>query len=208
MPVFIREGFTVQMKKDRLTRQLEFILELDKEKNIFRQTHLSGHGRNENDAEHAWHMAVMAYLLREYSNEPVDIGKVMLMCLIHDVVEIDAGDTYAYDEEGLKTQKARENAAKERLFSMLPSDQKEELTALFEEFEACETPEAHFAKAMDNLQPLLLNNSNDGSDWKEHDVSAAQVYGRQEKTKLGSARLFEETDRIIREHIRKGNLSE
>lgn len=97
---------------ERLKKQLDFALEIDKEKNILRQTHLSGHGRNENDAEHAWHMAIMAYLLREYSNEPVDITRVMLMCLIHDVVEIDAGDTYAYDEEGKKTQKAREEAAK------------------------------------------------------------------------------------------------
>lgn len=101
---------------ERLKQQLKFVLEIDKEKNIFRQTHLSGQGRNENDAEHAWHMAIMAYLLREYSNEPVDIGRVMLMCLIHDIVEIDAGDTYAYDADGLKTQKAREDVAKERIF--------------------------------------------------------------------------------------------
>ena len=100
---------------ERLKKQLDFALEIDKEKNIFRQTHLSNHGRNENDAEHAWHMAIMAYLLREYSNEPVDIGKVMLMCLIHDIVEIEAGDTYAYDEEGKKTQALREKQAKEHL---------------------------------------------------------------------------------------------
>ena len=146
----------------RLQQQLDFALEIDKEKNIFRQTHLSGHGRNENDAEHAWHMAIMAYLLREYSNEPVDITRVMLMCLIHDVVEIDAGDTYAYDEEGKKTQKAREEAAKERIYSLLPEDQKEELAAIFDEFEESKTPESKFAHAMDNLQPLMLNNSNDG----------------------------------------------
>ena len=114
---------------ERLKKQMDFALEIDKEKNIFRQTHLSGHGRNENDAEHAWHMAIMAYLLREYSNEPVDITRVMLMCLIHDVVEIDAGDTYAYDAEGLKTQKAREEAAKERIYSLLPEDQKKESTS-------------------------------------------------------------------------------
>ena len=101
---------------ERLKRQLDFALEIDKEKNILRQTHLSEHGRRENDAEHAWHMAIMAYLFREHSNESVDIAKVMLMCLIHDIVEIDAGDTYAYDTEGLKTQKAREDAAKERIF--------------------------------------------------------------------------------------------
>lgn len=193
---------------DRLKKQLEFVLEIDKEKNIFRQTHISGHGRNENDAEHAWHMAIMAYLLREYSNDPIDITRVMLMCLIHDVVEIDAGDTYAYDTEGKKTQKAREEAAKERLYSMLPDDQKEELMAIFEEFEAWETPEAKFARAMDNLQPLLLNNSNGGGDWGSHEVSADQVYGRQIGTKAGSEELYEVTDNIIRENIKNGNIKE
>ena len=193
---------------ERLKKQLEFVLEIDKEKNIFRQTHLSGQGRNENNAEHAWHMAIMAYLLREYANEPVDIGRVMLMCLIHDIVEIDAGDTYAYDAEGLKTQKAREDAAKERIFSLLPEDQKQELLQIFDEFEAFQTPEAKFARAMDNLQPLLLNNSNDGGDWKEHEVTAENVYGRQRKTKLGSEKLFEVTDRILKENIAKGNLPE
>lgn len=151
-------------------------------------------------------MAIMAYILREYANEPVDIARVMLMCLIHDIVEIDAGDTYAYDAEGLKTQKARENAAKERIFSLLPDEQKQELMQLFDEFEEFATPESKFAHAMDNLQPLLLNNSNGGGDWKEHDVSAEQVYGRQRKTRLGSERLYEETDRILRENIRKGSL--
>jgi putative hydrolase of HD superfamily len=192
---------------ERLKKQLDFALEVDKEKNIFRQTHLSGHGRNENDAEHAWHMALMAYLLKEYSNEPVDIAKVMLMCMIHDVVEIDAGDTYAYDAEGLKTQKEREDKAKERIFSLLPDDQKAELIALFDEFETYETPESKYAHAMDNLQPLLLNNSNGGSDWKEHGVTIDQVYGRQSKTRLGSEKLYQEvTDKLIQEHIRKGNI--
>ena len=194
---------------ERLKKQLDFALEVDKEKNIFRQTHLSGHGRNENDAEHAWHMALMAYLLREYSNESVDISKVMLMCLIHDVVEIDAGDTYAYDAAGLKTQKERENKAKERIFSILPEDQKKEFVALFDEFEAYETPESRFAHAMDNLQPLLLNSSNDGGDWREHGVTKDQVYGRQSKTRLGSEILFQEVvDKIIKEHIKRGNIKE
>lgn len=194
---------------ERLKKQLDFALEVDKEKNIFRQTHLSGHGRNENDAEHAWHMALMAYLLKEYSNEPVDIAKVMLMCLIHDVVEIDAGDTYAYDADGLKTQKEREDRAKERIFSLLPEDQKADLIALFDEFEAYETPESKYAHAMDNLQPLILNNSNGGSDWKEHGVTSSQVYGRQSKTKLGSEKLYQEViDKIIKEQIRKGNIKE
>ena len=193
---------------ERLKKQLDFALEIDKEKNVLRQTHLSGHGRRENDAEHAWHMAIMAYLLREYSNEPVNIAKVMLMCLIHDVVEIDAGDTYAYDAEAKKTQQAREDAAKERIFSLLPDDQKVELIALFDEFEACETAEARFARAMDNLQPILLNNSNNGDDWREHGVTAAQVYQRQSRSKLGSAALFAVIDGIIRENIAKGNLPE
>lgn len=191
---------------ERLKKQLDFILEIDKEKNILRQTHLSGHGRRENDSEHAWHMAIMAYLLRDYANTSVDITKVILMCLIHDIVEIDAGDTYAYDAEGLKTQKAREDAAKERIFSLLPEDQKKELVALFDEFEDFTTPESKFAHAMDNLQPLLLNNSNGGGDWREHGVSAEQVYGRQKKTALGSEKLYEVTDQIIQEHIEKGNL--
>ena len=192
---------------ERLKQQLDFILEIDKEKNILRQTHLSGHGRRENDAEHAWHMAIMAYLLKDYANEPVDIAKVMIMCLIHDIVEIDAGDTYAYDTEGLKTQKAREDAAKERIFSLLPEDQKKELTSFFDEFENYQTPESKFAHSMDNLQPLLLNNSNGGGDWREHGVTAEQVYGRQSKTRLGSEQLFEVVDRIIRENIEKGNIS-
>lgn len=191
---------------ERLQKQLDFILEIDKEKNIFRQTHLSGHGRNENDAEHAWHMAIMAYLLQEYSNEKIDVARVMLMCLIHDVVEIDAGDTYAYDAEGLKTQKAREEAAKERLYSMLPEDQKADLTAIFDEFEERKTPEAKFARAIDNLQPLLLNNSNDGGDWRNHDVTAEKVYERQSRTREGSEKLFEVTDKILKENIAKGNL--
>ena len=193
---------------ERLKKQLAFALEIDKEKNIFRQTHLSGHGRNENDAEHAWHMAIMAYVLREYSNEKIDVAKVMLMCLIHDIVEIDAGDTYAYDAESLKTQTARENAAKERIFSLLPDEQKEELIALFDEFEAFETPESKFAHAMDNLQPLMLNNSNGGADWKEHEVTAQQVYGRQSKTRLGSETLFEVVDSIIQQNIANGQIRE
>lgn len=192
--------------EDRLDKQLAFALEIDKAKNIFRQTHLSNHGRNENDAEHSWHIALMAYLLKEYSNEDIDIARVMLMCLIHDIVEIDAGDTYAYDENGLKTQKEREDAAKERIFSILPEDQAKEMIALFDEFEASETAESKFAHAMDNLQPLILNNSNGGGDWREHKVKAEQIYGRQTKTKLGSEKLFEVTDRIIKENIKKGNI--
>ena len=190
----------------RIEKQLAFSLEIDKVKNIFRQTHLSGNGRNENDAEHSWHMAIMAYLLREYSNEDIDIAKVMLMCLIHDIVEIDAGDTYAYDAEALQSQKAREDAAKQRIFAILPEEQAQELIALFDEFEEYETAESKFAHAMDNIQPLILNNSNNGGDWREHDATVEQIYKRQSKTKLGSEKLFEITDCIIQENVKKGNL--
>ena len=194
---------------ERLKQQLEFSLEIDKEKNVFRQTHLSGHGRNENDAEHAWHMAVMAYILREYANEDVDIAKVMLMCLIHDIVEIDAGDTYAYDEEALKTQKEREDRAKERIFSLLPEEQKQELMSLFDEFETGETQESRFAHSMDNLQPLILNHSNGGSDWREHFVTVDKVLERQRKTAQGSQRLYDEvTEPIIRENVKNGNIKQ
>ena len=192
--------------EERLKKQMAFALEIDKEKNILRQTHLSGHGRRENDAEHAWHMAVMAYLLKEYANEPVDIGHVMIMCLIHDIVEIDAGDTYAYDAAGLATQKAREEAAKQRIFSLLPEDQAKELAGIFDEFEAYETPESKFAHAMDNIQPLMLNDSNDGGDWVQHGVSAGQVYGRQGKTRLGSETLFAMADAMIRKNVAEGHI--
>ena len=191
---------------DRIKKQLAFSLEIDKVKNILRQTHLSGHGRRENDAEHSWHMAVMAYLLKEHANEQVDISRVMLMCLIHDIVEIDAGDTYAYDTDSQKSQKEREDRAKERIFSLLPEDQKAELVSLFDEFEANETSEAKFAHAMDNLQPLMLNDSNGGADWRDHGVAAEQVYKRHSKTKLGSEKLYEITDGILQANIEKGNI--
>lgn len=190
----------------RIEKQIEFALEIDKVKNVFRQTHLSKHGRRENDAEHSWHMAVMAYLLKEYSNEKLDISKVMIMCLIHDLVEIDAGDTYAYDDIALKTQKEREDKAKERIFSLLPDDQKQELISIFDEFENGLTPEAKFAHAMDNFQPLILNDSNGGSDWREHQVTAEKVKNRQSKTELGSKKLYDITQKIIQKNIDKGNL--
>ena len=191
---------------ERLARQLDFALLIDKEKNILRQTHLSGHGRRENDAEHAWHMAVMAYLLREYSNESVDISRVMIMCLIHDIVEIEAGDTYAYDEAGHGSKKEREDAAKEKIFSKLPEDQKIEMIALFDEFEEGKTAEAKFAKSMDNMQPLILNNSNGGSDWRDHRNTYAQVFGRHSGTRAGSEALFEYTREVINRHVAEGNI--
>lgn len=194
--------------EDRIKKQLSFVLEIDKTKNIFRQTSLSGHGRKENDAEHSWHIAIMAYLLKEYSNEKIDIAKVMLMCLIHDIVEIDAGDTYAYDEKGIESQKDREDKAKQRIYSLLPEQQAKEFIALFDEFEAYETMESKFAHAMDNLQPVMLNNNNNGGDWREHQVSQQQIYKRQNKTKLGSEIIFEVVDDIIQENVRKGNIKE
>ena len=150
----------------------------------------------------------MAYILREYANEEVDIAKVMLMCLIHDIVEIDAGDTYAYDAEAVATQKEREDSAKERIFGLLPQDQKEELTALFDEFEEGESAEARYAHAMDNLQPLILNDSNKGGDWREHGVSAKQIYNRQKSTLEGSKKLYEITDSIIQKNIKAGNITD
>lgn len=194
------------MDKERFQRQIDFILEADKEKNILRQTHLSGHGRRENDAEHAWHMAIMIYLLKEYANEEIDVAKAMMMALIHDIVEIDAGDTYAYDTAGLETQKEREEKAAERIFGMLPEDQRTELKSLFEEFEAYATPEAKFAHTMDNFQPLLLNNSNDGGDWREHGVSKSQIMKRHQKTRLGSEIIGDYSEALIEENVKKGNL--
>lgn len=194
------------MNRERFEKQLAFILEADKEKNILRQTHLSGHGRQENDAEHAWHMAMMIYLLREYANEPVDLAKTMMMAIIHDIVEIDAGDTYAYDEAGLATQQERERLAADRIFGLLPDDQRDELRTLFEEFEALESPEARFAKAMDNFQPLLLNNVNDGGDWRTHHVTRTQIMKRQSKTRLGSVAISDYTNELIEYNIEAGHI--
>lgn len=190
----------------RLERQLAFILELDKEKNILRQTHLSDYSRRENDAEHAWHMAVMLYLLKEYANEPFDLAKAMMMALIHDVVEIDAGDTYAYDEEAKKTQAAREAKAAERIFGLLPEDQRDELRALFEEYEAQETPEAHIVRSMDSLQPLLLNDKTEGRDWRSHGVRMEQVIRRQEPGRLGSEKIWEFSRALIERNTREGKI--
>ena len=194
------------MDKNRFEKQLAFILEADKEKNILRQTHLTGYSRRENDAEHAWHMAMMIYLLKEYSNEEIDVAKAMMMALIHDIVEIDAGDTYAYDTKGLETQAEREQRAAERIYGLLPDDQRDELRALFEEFEACETAEARFAKTMDNFQPLLLNHANGGADWHAHKVTKAKVYGRQQTSSLGSEEIWKYTEERIEENVNKGNI--
>ena len=140
------------------------------------------------------------------AGEAIDIAKAMFMALIHDIVEIDAGDTYAYDVKGHETKKMREDAAAKRIFGLLPEDQGEELKNLFREYEATETPEARFVRAMDNFQPLLLNNSNDGRDWKEHGIGKKQVMERHTKTKLGSNEIWEYTEKIIEKNVRNGNL--
>lgn len=191
---------------DRLQKQIDFIVKIDEEKNILRQTHLSHHGRRENDAEHAWHMAIMAYLLQEYANQEVDIGRVMILCLIHDIVEIEAGDTYAYDEKAKKTQAERERKAAEHLFAMLPEDQCRMMHELFDEFEHGDTPEARFARAMDNFQPLLLNDANQGESWMEHDVARSSIDARQKKTADGSKQLYEVIESILDRHMELGHI--
>ena len=194
------------MDRERFERQRDFILEIDREKEVLRQTHITGYARREDDAEHAWHMAVMAYLLGEYANEPVDIARTMIMCLVHDVVEIDAGDSYAYDSSAQATHVERETHAAERIFGLLPDDQAADLRALWEEFEADETPEARFARAMDNVQPLMLNDSNDGRDWVAHDVSIHETRGRNATTRLGSAELADYVEERFEANVEKGSL--
>ena len=194
------------MIDERFSKQIQFILEIDKEKNISRQTSLTNHGRKENDAEHAWHMAIMVYLLKEYANENFDLSKAMLMALIHDVVEIDAGDAYAYDSTALASQREKEVLAADRIFGLLPSDQKQDLIAIFEEFEKGESAEARFVRAMDNFQPLLLNNSNGGSDWVEHGVTKQQVYERQKRNEKGSKLVWEYTKQLIELNAKRGSL--
>ena len=197
-------AFNVDM--ERFKKQLDFILEIDKEKEIYRQTHLKGYKRQENDAEHAWHMAIMIYLLKEYANEEFDVAKAMMMALIHDIVEIDAGDTYAYDTANLATQNEREEKAANRIFGMLPDEQKIEMIELFNEFEEGKTPEAKFARTMDNFQPILLNDSNNGEDWKVHKIKKSQVENRQKSSQLGSKDIWEYTSELIERNVKKGNL--
>lgn len=176
---------------DRLQQQIAFCKEIDKEKFVKRQTMLSDGKTRENDAEHAWHMAVMAILLAEYANQKIDLLKTVSMLLIHDLVEIDAGDTFAYDEEGNKTKAEREEKAADRLFHLLPEDQAEKLYGLWREFEAEETPEAKFARTMDNFQPAMLNAVNDGKLWQERGIRLSQILERNKNTAQGSERLWE-----------------
>ena len=194
------------MDSERFKKQIDFVLEIDKEKNILRQTHLTDYRRQENDAEHAWHMAIMIYLLKEYANEEFDVAKAMMMALIHDIVEIDAGDTYAYDTKNLATQEEREEKAANRIFGMLPDEQKKEMLDLFYEFEEGKTPEAKFAKTMDNFQPILLNDSNNGKDWRVHQIKKSQVVNRQKSSQLGSKDIWEYTSELIEKNVKKRNL--
>ena len=191
---------------NRLEKQLQFILEIDKVKKIIRQTPLSDASRKENDAEHSWHIALMAYLLQEYVEEPVEVSKVMLMVLIHDLVEIDAGDTYAYDEEGAKTKDERERKAADHIFGMLPEDQGMYLKALWEEFEAYETAEAKYAHLLDNFQPLLLNDAAGGISWTEHQVKKSQIYKRNEKVEETSATIWKCMQDKLDKHIQAGHV--
>ena len=191
---------------ERLQKQMEFILEVDKVKQIVRQTYLTDGSRKENDAEHSWHLALMAVLLKEYANEEVNLEKVIPMVLIHDLVEIDAGDTYAYDRAGLATQRDRETKAADRIFGMLPEDQGRRFRNLWEEFEAYETAEAKFAHVLDNCQPLILNDASGGKSWKEHTVHKSQIYRRNEHTAEGSREIWEYMKQLIDKHIQLGHV--
>lgn len=189
---------------ERLEKQLKFMLELDKMKNLYRQTYVLHEDRKENDAEHSWHLAVMAFLLAEYSNEPVDVLHVMKMVLIHDVVEIDAGDTYCYDEDGYKTKADREEKAAQRIFGLLPDDQRNEFYTLWREFEDCRTPEARFAAVLDRMQPLMLNYTKGGISWQEHGICSQQVLDRNMPFFDVSDNLSEKIRAIINDAAEKG----
>ena len=191
---------------DRMKQQIAFLMEIDKVKNIFRQTYLADGKRKENDAEHSWHLAIAAFLLKEYVAEDVDVMKVMIMVLIHDLVEIDAGDTYAYDAEGAKTKRAREVAAADRIFGMLPEDQGGYFRALWDEFEAYESDDAKFAHLLDNFHPLLLNHESNGKSWTEHQVKKSQIYKRNEKIEETSPEVWEWMKQIVEEHIALGHV--
>lgn len=193
---------------ERLKKQMNFILEVDKVKNITRQTYLADGRRKENDAEHSWHLALMAVLLKEYANDEVDLAKVLPMVLIHDLVEIDAGDTYAYDEAGAATKAERETKAADRIFGLLPEDQGKWLRGLWEEFEAYESPDAKFAHMLDNSQPLFLNDASDGKSWTEHGVKKSQIYKRNRKTGEGSEEIWEYMQELVDKHIRLGHVTD
>ena len=191
---------------ERLQQQMKFILEVDKVKQIIRQTYLADGSRKENDAEHSWHLALMAFVFADYANEKIDVFKTMMLVLLHDVIEIDAGDTYAYDTEGNKTKRERELKAADRIFGLLPDSQRMEYRGLWDEFEAMETAEAKFANMLDKVQPLLLNNASDGKSWVEHGVKESQVLARNSRTHEGSEELWVYAKSLIEENVKKGRL--
>lgn len=176
---------------ERLEQQFAFLREIDKEKQIMRQNYLADGSRKEGDAEHAWHLALMTLLLSEYANEEIDVLKTVSMVLIHDLVEIDAGDTYAYDTAAAATQRDRELAAADRIFGLLPEDQGQKMRGLWEEFEARKTPEAKFARTMDCVQPTMLNDASQGKSWLEHGVHLSQVLRRNQRTGEGSQAVWD-----------------
>lgn len=195
------------MVNKRLKQQLDFIIEIDKLKQVYRQSILMDGTRRENDAEHSWHLALMSILLGEYSRERnIDLWRVVKMVLIHDIVEIDAGDTYCYGETLYEDKLEQEKKAADRLFSILPSDQKKEFQGLWEEFEKRTTPEARFAAALDRLQPLLHNYKTKGESWKKHGVTSEKVIMRNKSIYEGSTTLWELAETIINDSIEKGYL--
>ena len=185
------------MDEERLQKQIDFILEADKLKKIFRKTYLANGSRYENDAEHSWHLALMTILLSEYSNKSIDVLKVIKMVLIHDIVEIDAGDTYCYDDAANEDKAEREMAAAKRLFALLPSDQHKEFMDIWIEFEENKTDEANFANALDCFQPVNLNYASGGISWKENNIAYNQVLKRISKVKDGSMQLWNYAKKII-----------
>lgn len=197
------------MATERLKKQIEFILEVDKIKNIFRMTKIHDGSRRENDAEHSWHLTLMAFLLCEYSKaDNIDVLKVMKMCIVHDIVEIDAGDTFCYDTVGSMDKLEREQKAADRIFALLPEDQGMELRELWEEFDAMETPEAKYAAALDRLQPVLLNYLNNGGTWQEHNITKKQVIQRNGRIEEGAPELWEFASDLIDEAVSKGLLAD
>jgi putative hydrolase of HD superfamily len=194
------------MLLERLLKQIEFIKEIDKVKYIQRRTRLFNSDRNENDAEHSWHLALMAIVLAEHSNEPIDIFKVIKMVLIHDIVEIDAGDTFIYDTNKSHSNTNEERLAANRIFGLLPKEQANELIAIWEEFEAGETNEAKFAKTMDRLEPLLQNTSNNGGTWNEFGVDYNKVYEKKKIIKDGSNTIWNYAEELINDSVEKGIL--
>ena len=194
------------MENTRLAKQLAFILEIDKLKQVGRQTYLLDLTRKENDAEHSWHLAVMALLLSEYAREEVDLLKVLKMVILHDIVEIDAGDIFCYDDAAHCHKEEREREAADRLFGLLPAGQGREFRRIWEEFEERESPEARFAAALDRLQPLLHNFHTRGKSWQEHGVTRDRVLDRNRHIQDGSPLLWEEAVRLIQEAVDRGDL--